>query len=81
MNLFWKKSVTIKQLTAAYEAIRACTTQRHGVVSKRLESDIKTIKKTDYTTHRRRVVYKQFNALYIVKINHEYQFVYHCMAV
>ena len=61
--------------------IRACTTQRLSIVSKRVESDIETIKKTGHTTQRRRVVYKQFNALHVAKINHEYQFVYHCVAI
>lgn len=52
-----------------------------GVVFKRLESNVETIKKTGHTTHRRRIVYKQFNALHVAKMNHEYQFVYHCVAV
>ena len=64
-----------------FNSIRACTTQRPGIVSKRVESDIETIKKTGHTTQRRRVIYKQFNALHVAKINHEYQFVYHCVAI
>ena len=27
------------------------------------------------------IVYKLFNVLHVAKINHEYQFVYHCVAI
>jgi len=38
--------------------LRACTTQRQEVVSKRPEYDIQTIKKTTRTTHREEAVSK-----------------------
>ena len=58
------------QMTCFFKGtVRACTVERRGLVSKRLESTVETDIKTDYTTERQGLSLKLFNALHVAKIN------------